>query len=202
MNVYVMTNAANRVWMFDHTTYGGWKKDGGRNVGKGLCAGMTICWILLRADDQDFPTRVIGDVIEVDPTSDQCTHIKRFQDAMIQKDGPEGYQDHFGDKFNVDEHFQVKAKSGYSEVVCAEIANYVAGNSDCSAASVTSAKNKVKTWYLVRGHSTDKSIPGRHAIAIEVSGTFVNQKFRLMDPSCGCFKFGDQASFQTWLNET
>src|SRR5262249_35184139 len=57
------------------------------------------------------------------------------------------------------------------------------------------------TWFLTRLRA-GKELSG-HLVAIEVTGTQPqSQRFRLMDPNNGCFKFDDKASFKQWLLQT
>jgi hypothetical protein len=56
------------------------------------------------------------------------------------------------------------------------------------------------TWFLMRLRA-GKALSG-HLVAIEVAGTDPQtQRFRLMDPNNGCFKFDNKASFKEWLLE-
>jgi hypothetical protein len=56
------------------------------------------------------------------------------------------------------------------------------------------------SWFLMRLRA-GRELSG-HLVAIEVAGTDPqSQRFRLMDPNNGCFKFDSKASFKKWLLE-
>jgi hypothetical protein len=199
-------NDANLVWYFsqqgkfprylDPTT--------GKN-GQGFCAGMVVCWLLLRRAGGDFATAAdrIGQ-ITIAPSQAQGQLIQSYQLRHINSRGRDGYEDMLDAEVAkaLDANVTMKMeKNGelvpdYYEVTDIQsIVNYASAQMTRRQSCLVNGE--LTGFFIVRFRAFGKS---GHVCGIEVKGAVLGQqRFRWMDPNEGCWEFASLADFTRWF---
>jgi hypothetical protein len=200
-------NASKQIWFFSQLgKFPKYIDPLTKKNGMGFCAGMVVCWLLLRRSGADFFVQDNGERGRtIQPTREQGDLIQSYQLRHIMNAKRKGYEEMLNAEIlkALDVNAVVDATDTDGNILgthfeTADIKMVV----DYVSAQMTRREpclvgGELTGFFIVRFRAYGKS---GHVCAIEVKGAVIGkQVFRWMDPNEGCWLFDSLDDFRAWF---